>query len=164
MDLMFEWLLGMWHALRRGRIAVPSADHRAFEAAVTSAFKYLSIDYGYIRQPLRVIAYERSVEFNRAGARVIVQQEIGAAPWVTLLAPKPIARGLRREFGLRELEQEMEKRGTYARTSASPATIQESVDLLATTLAQIGNEVLNGDFSILFERLQRHVDAVGKNI
>lgn len=134
-----------------------------FEAAVASAFSYLTDHYGYTRRPLRVIAYERFVEFNKPAATVIVQQEIGGAPWVTLVALKSVVPGLRSEFGLHELEQEMEKLGRYAPTPVSPANIQESVNVLASTLEQIGSEVLNGNFSVLFTRQQRHVDAVGKN-
>jgi hypothetical protein len=160
---MFEWIRRI---LRRANLVgahAQTVDHQVFEAAVASAFRYLADDYGYTRRPLQVIAYERWVEFDRSDAKVRVQQEMGSGPWVTLTAPNSIARGLRREFGLHELEQEMARAGKYVRASASPANIQESLDVLASTLKQVGTEVLNGDFSVLFARLQRHVDAVGKS-
>jgi hypothetical protein len=70
---------------------------------------------------------------------------------------------LRRDFGLHELEQEMEKLGRYKRLPAAPVNLHESVRSLAETLKQIGNDVLNGDFGVLLARLRHHVEAVENN-
>ncbi|HEX6642060.1 MAG TPA: hypothetical protein VF215_13155 [Thermoanaerobaculia bacterium] len=103
------------------------------------------------------------MEFEKPAAKVIVQQELGSAPWVTLVAPQSIAPGLRREFGLHELTQELENHRLFERTAAVPGNLRESLELLAKTLERTGTDALTGDFSILFGRLRRHVDAVGKS-
>ena len=160
---MFAWLRRRWQLVGSSPAAVKKLDHRLFAGRVTAAFDYLVDRYGFERQPLQIIAYDRFVTFEKPGVKVIVQQELGSAPYVTLAAPKSIAPGLRREFGLHELEQEMEKLGRYQRTVASPATVEESLSLLASTLERVGVDVLYGDFSVLFARLRRHVAAIGKS-
>jgi hypothetical protein len=77
---------------------------------------------------------------------------------VQLEAPvSPIPNG-RRSFGMHELEQELERVGRYRTVAGS-----DTVECLAEVLEQIGSDVLNGDFSVLFERSRRHVDAVMRN-
>jgi hypothetical protein len=133
-------------------------DHLKFESEVAAAFQYLVDVYGFKRRLIQVIAYERFVEFEKPSAKVIVHQELGGAPAVSLVAPNSIRRGARREFGLHELEQELKRLGLLHGTASSHTN--ENVQDLARTLQQIGPDVLSGDFSVLFTRLQRHVDAV----
>ena len=132
-----------------------------FEAAVTSAFQYLVEVYGFTRRPLRVTAYERFIEFEKAAVKVVVQQEMGAGAMVSLVAPTSNVPEGRREFGLHELKQEMKRLGVFDSTLTGPA--DESIAGLARTLEHIGPDVLNGDFSVLFARLRRHTAAVGKS-
>jgi hypothetical protein len=138
-----------------------SDDHHAFDAAVSSAFRYLVDSHGFTRHPMQLLGRERVVEYEKPNVTVRVQQEIGSAPDVTLLAPKSIAPGLRRHFGLHELEQEMEKTNRYKPVPVAPVSLQDSVNALAIRLSLIGSDVLAGDFALLFARLQRHVDAAG---
>jgi hypothetical protein len=153
---MFQWVRRLLQPTRFSSVPAHTADHQAFEAAVASSFRYLTEDYGYTRRPLQLAAYERRVEFDKSDAKVLVEQEIGSEPWVTLAAPKSIARGFRREFGLHELELEMAKLGKYVPTPTYPANIQESLDALAPRLKRVG-------ISFLFARWQRHVRALGKS-
>ena len=138
-------------------------DHETFERAVDEAFGFLVIRYEFSRKPLRVIAYERSIEFEKDVAKVIVQQEMGGPPWVTLEAPVSVAPGLRRGFGLHELEQEMQRLGRYQQKPFSPRTLQEALLDLSEILKTIGAEVVAGNFNILFQRQLRHLDAIEKS-
>lgn len=128
---------------------------------MTCAFQFLVEAYGFTRRPLRVIAYERFVEFEKTTAKVVVQQAIGTTATVSLIAPASIDAGGRREFGLHELKQEMKKRGLFEGTL--PDSAEESIAGLARTLEHIGPAVLNGDFSVLFARSRRHIAAIGKS-
>jgi hypothetical protein len=131
---------------------------KAFEAAVAAAFSFLVTRYDFTRRPLRVIAYERYVAFEKPGVKVTVVEELWNMSWVQLeTTVSPIPNG-RRSFGMGELEQELERIGRYR-----PVAGSDTVECLAEVLEQIGSDILNGDFSVLFERSRRHVEAVLRN-
>lgn len=134
---------------------------RQFERSVSTAFQFLETDYGFTRRPMEVIVYEAHVDYVSAALQVSIHRESSQAPWITLKSKNAPSWATRREFGFHELEQEMEQAGRYQRRPSAPATIDESVTLLAARLRECGDDVLRGDFSILFDRLQRHQKASG---
>ena len=136
---------------------------REFAAAVPFAFAFLENEYGFVRSPKRSISYETWFEYAKPGVTVVIGFEVGTSPHVALEASASPEPGLRREFGMHELEQEMIKWRGYHRRPSAPSSIAEAVTELANTLRSIGGEVLNGDFTILFDRQRRLVAAVRRN-
>lgn len=112
---------------------------------------------------MTAIAHEQWITYVKPSVTVRVHRELGSGPFVTLVAPTPIERDQRCEFGLHELEQEKEKLGRYSRKPSAPSSQQESLAELAVALRGAGEDVLNGDFTILFDRHQRHLEAVSRN-
>lgn len=134
-----------------------------FLLSAAQAFSFLEEQHGFRRSGTDEVGYGRWITYEKPAVKIRVQHELGSAPWVSLETPDPLEPGLRREFDLHELEQEMSKRGLYQKRVTAPASIAESLNELAATLQAIGADVLNGNFEILLDRRRRHVEAVRRN-
>ena len=148
---MFQWLLRL---LNRN---VRRDDY--FVLAVRRAFAFLVSEYGFLETNARLESRVACVEYEKVGVKVIVDRELGSAVQVTLQSPMAIEPGLRREFGLHELEQEMKRAGQHTLRPIAQ-NLEEEVRASATVLRELGTEVLNGDFGVLLERQRRHLAAV----
>ena len=145
---------------RQGRGATTAGQ---FTRHVSEAFAFLEHEYGFSRVGDHGQSYAHWVEYQKAGVKVVIHYEPGSPPWVALEAPASLEPGLRRDFGLHELEQEQSRKGDYHRRPSAPATLEESVVELAAILRRVGDQVLKGDFGMLFDRQRRHVEAVRRN-